>query len=347
MSDPTPDFMDPFDDCPWLPARELFRRLGFEPVPPLEVDDFQLRGRLWEFIYALAGRRFYLRYTDHLSDRELYTWLCDTWLDQDVADLPPEAEWNCHLDMTDFNHGTDPIVWLQYYATDKERHEFALEHSLESIPAHADPPHVRDRWLPGPPGAPGPSDEDEFWLDDDAEEGLDDERSESDPLGLAQVDRQIEAEQRRRELTAVSGAEPSADSPGLADELPGLGTSLLPPAELTEETLAAKLWELLHDLACRSFYVLRTDHLGDRELYTELRACALDGDGLMPGKSRIRACFHDCIGSGSEEDIQLSLRYYATPEERAEHAREWPDDPIPPQEPPPFHRDWRLPRAPF
>ena len=74
------DLIDPFDDCEWLPTRELFRRLGFEPVPPAALDDFQLRGRLWEFIYAMAGRRFYLYHTDHLSDRALYAWLHDEWL---------------------------------------------------------------------------------------------------------------------------------------------------------------------------------------------------------------------------------------------------------------------------
>ena len=58
MADPNLDLLDPFDDCDWLPARELFRRLGYEPLPPGDLDDFQLAGRLWEFIYALAGRRF-------------------------------------------------------------------------------------------------------------------------------------------------------------------------------------------------------------------------------------------------------------------------------------------------
>lgn len=92
MSDPKPDLLDPFDDCEWLPARDLFQRLGYEPLPPSALDDFQLPGRLWEFICAMAGRRFYLHYTDHLSDQELYAWLHEHWLGEEVADIPPDAE---------------------------------------------------------------------------------------------------------------------------------------------------------------------------------------------------------------------------------------------------------------
>jgi hypothetical protein len=40
--------------------------------------------------------------------------------------------------------------------------------------------------------------------------------------------------------------------------------------------------------------------------------------------------FHDFLGSWSEAEMQLWLRYYACDAERAEHAREYPDDIIPP-----------------
>jgi hypothetical protein len=45
--------------------------------------------------------------------------------------------------------------------------------------------------------------------------------------------------------------------------------------------------------------------------------------------------------------MQLWLRYYASEEERAKHAAEWPKDIIPPEEKPPCKRDWRLPKGPF
>ena len=347
MCEAKSDVVDPFDDCESLPARELFRRAGFEPVPPASLDDFQLRGRLWEFIYALAGRRFYLCHTDHLSDRVLYTWLHDEWLEEEVADIPPEAEWDCTLDMTDFNNGTDPIIWLRYFATEKQRQEFAAEHSLKSIPAHEDPPYDRDRWLPEPPAIPLETSDEVLGFEDEEENGDEDERSEADPLGLEKVDAEIAAEKQRQEMTAVADAGFFEDWQRPMDELQRTDGSLLPPAELTDETLTAKLWELLHNLACRGFYVLHTDHLSDREVYAELWTHGLRDQALLPGKSRNGGWFHDLIGSGSEEDIQLSLRYYDSDEERAEHDRDWPGDPIPPKEKPPFNRDWRLPKGPF
>lgn len=153
---------------------------------------------------------------------------------------------------------------------------------------------------------------------------------------------------RRDEQRALTGGEGCEGWQRPMDQLQRTGAAPIPPAELTDETLPAKLWELLHHLACRSFYVLHTDHLSDRELYAALWNCGLRDDALMPGKrSRTGGWFHDFIGSGSEEDNQVSLRFYATDDERAEHAQDWPDDPLPPREKPPFNRDWRVPKGPF
>jgi hypothetical protein len=54
----------------------------------------------------------------------------------------------------------------------------------------------------------------------------------------------------------------------------------------------------------------------------------------------------DLIGSGSEEDIQLGLRYYDSEQQRQRWAKDFPDDVIPPHEDPPYDRDRRLPVAP-
>lgn len=68
----------------------------------------------------------------------------------------------------------------------------------------------------------------------------------------------------------------------------------------------------------------------------------------MPGiRCRTGGWFHDFIGSGSEEDNQVWLRFYATDEDRADHVKDWPNDPMPLREKPPFNRDWRLPKGPF
>ena len=364
-----PPFIDPVDDCPWLPARDLFRQLGYEPLPPGAVDGFQMRGRLWEFIYALAGRRFWLHHTDHLSDRELYTWLHDVWFHEETADIPPEAEWNSHVDPTsdDVNRGAFPSAWLRFHASEKEREQWALDFPDDEMPPHEDPPHDRDRWLPEPFYPPTASDfgDDPFPTEadivgepsDDPAERI---RTEDDPLGLEAVDAAIEANQRheqsrreqeeresarREELLSLTGGE-SAGWQRPIDKLTG-PAALLPPDELTNETLHAKLWELLHNLACQGFYVLNTNHLSERELYTEFWRRGLRDEALMPGKIRTGGWYHDCIGSGSEEHIQLSLRFYSTDQDRADWHRQFPDDVIPPNETPPHNRDWRLPKGPL
>ena len=40
-------------------AREIFARYGYAPLPPSELDNQQLAGRLWELLYAAAARRFF------------------------------------------------------------------------------------------------------------------------------------------------------------------------------------------------------------------------------------------------------------------------------------------------
>jgi hypothetical protein len=337
MSGLKPEFMDPFDDCAWLPARELFRRLGYEPAPPDQLDDFQLPGRLWEFIYALAGRRFYLDHTDLLSDRELYTWLHDQWFEEKVADIPYEAEWNCPIDVIEFGPGNDPVIWLRHFASEKERANFVAEHNPETLPPHKDPPYDRDRWLPVQPGPPsGDADEEPLPAEGNAED---------DPLGLKMIDAEIQAEH---------GGDGGLASPECEtwqrpiDQPRRTGAGPIPPDELTDETLAAKLWELLHHLACRGYFILSTDHQSDRELYTALWERGLRDDAILPQKKALTGgWFHDFLGGGSDEDTQIFLRYYASDEERLEHADTWPDDPMPPREKPPYHRDWRLPKGPF
>jgi hypothetical protein len=339
------DLIDPFDDCEWLPARELFRRLGFLPVPPAVVDDFQLRGRLWEFIHALAGRRFYLHDSNHLSDRELYTWLHDYWFPREVADIPFEAEWNCHVGVLDLENSNehDEQIWLRFFANDKERDQWLMDNPGKTLPPRQPAAHDRDRWLPEPPGIPQDLDEDDSFPPDD-------EENEDDPLGLEKVDAEIRAgkdraEKEREDALATTGGE-SAGWQRPIDELQRAGPTLLPPDELTDETLGAKLWELLHNLACRGFYVLHTDHLSDREVYTELWQRGLRDEALLPGKCRTGGWYHDFLGSWGEDDMRLWLRFYATDDERAKQTRDWPDLPLPPKEPRPFNRDWRLPKGP-
>ena len=349
---------DPFDNAEWLPARDILIREGFTPLAPEAVDDAGLRGRLWELIYALAARRTFLSCTDHLDDRALYGAL-DAFLDEDTADCPPEAEWNHRVDVSGQSSGSDAGIqtWLRFYADEAERRQWARDYPKDVMPPREKPPHDRDRFLPEPPaGLPE-------WVPPDDED---------DPLGLADVDSEIRVENLKEEIAESTGGEfteakseeipPALEAAYLEkvrdlerdgwqrpiDQLAAQGDAPLPPAELTDEILTAKLWELLHCLACRGFYVQHTDHLSDRELYTALWEKGLREEAILPGKrSRTAAWFHDFIGSYGPEDMQIFHRYYEDEKSRARHLTEFPSDEIPPRERPPFSRDWRVPKGPF
>lgn len=361
----TPDF-DPDEDAEWMPARDILGKFGFTPLRPAEVSDEGLRGRLWELIYALAGRRIFLNSTDHLDDRTLYTWL-DTFLDKDCADCPLEARSNLNVEVSDVANGGNEATqtWLRFYATEQERSIWQNNLGGGPLPPRERPPYDRDRFLPEPPMQPPPPPEWTLPPDDDDDEP---------PFGdstLADADREIRIEKLKNEIAEAAGGEMQQASSGdlppaieeafleqvrdlerdgwqrPIDDLATHGTTALPPDELTDEALPPRLWELLHNLACRGFYVLHTDHLSDRALYEALWKKGLREEAILPGRSRTGGYFYDTIGSYGPEDLEILHRYYETAEDRARHLAEYPHDKLPPRETPPFSRDWRLPKGPF
>jgi hypothetical protein len=355
MADDVPKFIDPVEDCPWRSPREIFAGYGYHPLPPGELNDRQLPGRLWELLYAAAARRFFFSSSNHLSDREFYTLLWEQWLDEPTPDIPSEAETNTTTFVSEFEARglTSEEIWLRYYARESDYELWRSRQPDFIIPPHEDPPFDRDRFLPEPPIPPEAHN---GWLPGDDEPAAE---AESDPLGLAQVDREIAAdrsqpfpEESPAELTTpnleaqLAALKPENWTPP-AEQLAEENIPLLPPAEITDETLAPILWELLHNLSLRGFYVQHTDHLSDRELYAELSEQGLPDPAHLRGRNPRGGWFHDILGSWGDEEMQLWLRFYADDEERANHAREWPRDPIPPKEKPCASRDWRLPKGPF
>ncbi|PYK14699.1 MAG: hypothetical protein DME55_14795 [Verrucomicrobia bacterium] len=78
--------------CAWerAPYDTNFNRLvqrRVEMIPPAELDDCKLRVKLQKVFCALAAIRCFLHDTDHLSDRELYTWLWSDGLREETPDL--------------------------------------------------------------------------------------------------------------------------------------------------------------------------------------------------------------------------------------------------------------------
>jgi hypothetical protein len=104
---------------------------------------------------------------------------------------------------------------------------------------------------------------------------------------------------------------------------------------LSDEEVHRRIGEVLVAMQAIGLVVEFTDHLSDRELYRYLRE-ALQEETILSDDPN-SACHLSPIGSGSEEDNEIYLRYYADEEER----RIWGKDgvTVPPKEPPPFRRD--------
>ena len=122
------------------------------------------------------------------------------------------------------------------------------------------------------------------------------------------------------------------------------GVVMPPAAELDDASLREKLAEIIVELATLRSFIEDTDHLSDRELYEwlwrdGLRSPTEDMSSIPEG-----AWHTSPIGSGSEEDIAIWLKYYADEEERRRWHHDFPNDTIPEHESLPYDRDRHLPR---
>lgn len=188
-----------------------------------------------------------------------------------------------------------------------------------------------------------------------------------DPLGLEAVDRAIRINEmtERLEGMGMSSMHVSEDCPDELHEeflrniehiesgplsthfkvLEEAGVGLPAPNSLDDAALHAKLWEVIEALAKRDTLLHHTDHLSDRQLYEHLWGDSLrEETTIMPAGSGW-TCHLDLISSGSEEDNQISLRYYDDEEHRERWAKDFPEDVIPPHEDLPHDRDRFLPRG--
>ena len=118
------------------------------------------------------------------------------------------------------------------------------------------------------------------------------------------------------------------------------------PDSLSSEALTEKLKEVVHGLAQQQTYLSHTDHLCDLELYRMLWEKLLNLDTADVPLDPDAAVIIDILGGGTEEDLQLYLRHYASEVDRLV----WEDqleEPLPKHEAPPFDRDQYLPQPPF
>src|SRR5260221_6435343 len=93
------------------------------------------------------------------------------------------------------------------------------------------------------------------------------------------------------------------------DALLEMGIVLPPLEDLTDGQLSAKLWEVIEALAFFRVYLEHTDHLSDRELYSQLWNEELREASLFLPDNPDSAWHIGFVGSGSEEDVALYLTY--------------------------------------
>src|SRR5437588_4635824 len=100
--------------------------------------------------------------------------------------------------------------------------------------------------------------------------------------------------------------------------LENAGLEVPAPEELTDESLPNRLWAVINRMASLGAYLHNTNHLSDRELYTYLFEDGLREDAVLFPDNPGYVYGLDLLGSGSEEDLQLDMKYFADEASRAE-----------------------------
>ena len=127
-----------WERAPMLPVAEWFD-------PPLTLPETEgltgpeISRLLLETVRALYSKQIVLDFTDHLSDRDLYTLVARDILPAYEKKLDRRdgyLHWDCA------GASSDPETWLRYYATEQERQMWANE-TGETPPAPAKTPYRR------------------------------------------------------------------------------------------------------------------------------------------------------------------------------------------------------------
>ncbi|MCA9259002.1 MAG: hypothetical protein KDA61_07370 [Planctomycetales bacterium] len=116
----------------------------FEPTlvisHPEQLGSEELREELHRTIELLFEKHIVLDFTDHLTDRQLYTLIYRDILPAHEKMLNRRTSylhWDCA------NTSDDPDAWLRYYATEEERQVW-LQETDEELPPVEEPPYPRE-----------------------------------------------------------------------------------------------------------------------------------------------------------------------------------------------------------
>jgi hypothetical protein len=133
-------------DGPQTTLFALLKEAGVLLPYPEDVTDADLSRVLWDVIHGMADQGAFLSYTDHLSDRELYSTLWHETLRAEHPIVPDDYPLMTHIDMLGGWSNEDIHNNFKYYADEAARQRARAE-GVE-VPDHVDPPYSRDHLLP-------------------------------------------------------------------------------------------------------------------------------------------------------------------------------------------------------
>ncbi len=142
--------MGAIEGGPMVTLFDVLKERGLDLPSPDNLDDDQLTKTLWNLIWNMAVVGSYLHFTDHLSDRELYTRLWNDILREPTPILPEHSHYTEHIDLSSGDSDEDLMLYLKYYADESERASWASRWPDLAIPEPAPLPYDRDRDLPQP-----------------------------------------------------------------------------------------------------------------------------------------------------------------------------------------------------
>jgi hypothetical protein len=112
-------------------------------VLPANPPDDRLSAELNTLLGRLAGLGVVVEFADHLSDRELYSWLLESGhLEAHFSPLPDSF---VHIDVIGSGSDEDNRLYLTYYASDEERAQWKERFPDEELPPRQKLPYDGDR----------------------------------------------------------------------------------------------------------------------------------------------------------------------------------------------------------
>jgi hypothetical protein len=143
-----------YEEAPWTTHFQQLENAGVSLPRPDSLKDEELTAKLWEIIQKLALLRVFIEQTDHLSDRELYTYLWTDALREETRAMPMDANCAYHIQLLSSGSDEDNLLYLKYYADEDWRRQWHEDWPNDPIPAHEDLLYDRDRVLPKPDYGP-------------------------------------------------------------------------------------------------------------------------------------------------------------------------------------------------